>query len=225
VDRRGLIVGRIRRAGVLPIPYVFPTYTSYAISPYLSRGFFIFLRVLGMKGFEGRFQETRAAGRYLRDPSPPPGSDPEHGDSALGLAVKARDRHAGAAVSAPEGTLDLGSGGGLSVEKEHRRVSLCSLDRSSDLGVNRLESGSRVSSSDLTSGDAGEKGSAEGVRVGDLNRCGTVRAISALALQSLSTGARVPARLRTKRLAIVQLRGEGFVIGSLSPSHFYNVTR
>jgi hypothetical protein len=42
---------------------------------------------------------------------------------------------------------------------------------------------------------------------------------------SAARGAIAPARLRTKRLAIVKLRGRVVVVGSPSPSHIYNVTR
>jgi hypothetical protein len=114
----------------------------------------------------GSIQETRAAGRYLLDPSPPPGSDPEHRDSALGRAVEACDRNTRAVVLAPESALDLGSRCGLTIEQEHSGLCLGSLEGSSDLLVNRLEFGSSIGSSDLTSSDAGKERSAEGVCVG-----------------------------------------------------------
>jgi hypothetical protein len=181
----------------------------------------------------GDSQEPRAAGRYLRDPSTPPGSDPEHRDSASALAIEACDFHAGTGLGTPEGALDLGTRSGLASEEQDRRISLRGAGSVGDLLIDRLQFGSRVSSRDLTSSDAREEGSAEGIAIGKLDRNrGSIASEAAdsetdqaRCVLVSSEGSDHASDVENEEVCHRETPRGGFAVsGRPSPSHTYNVT-
>jgi len=111
------------------------------------------------------FQGRRATGRNLIDPVSPPGSDPEHRDSADHRAVQAGDLDAGAVLLPTEGALDLGTRGGLASEEQDSGLCLGCLGGGGGGRFQRLEGSHGVRRGEVTSGNLPKEIDARGVEV------------------------------------------------------------